>query len=186
MARFEKFLKDIKILEFPLYRQTFNWNCGTTAIHMILSFYGHDTHEDKIMKMAGVNKETGAPIEGLKKVLKNFNISFTESYNLSTKDLRDNIDKGCPALLQIQAWSKEDNPDWKNAWDNGHYTVCVGYTKNKLVFADPANIVKTWVSDGSLNARWHGWDDNEKKIGHWGLLITSKSKYSYDDIEEMT
>ena len=185
MARFEKYIKNAKVLEFPLYRQTYGWNCGTTAAHMILSFYGHDMHENKIMKMAGGSKEIGVPIEGIKKVLKNFGISFTEDFNISMDDLRKNIDKGCPTLLMIQAWTREDNPDWTNEWEQGHYTVCIGYDEDRLVFADPANINKVWLNDGALSSRWHGWDDKGKKIGHWGLLCTSKSKYSYEEMEEM-
>jgi ABC-type bacteriocin/lantibiotic exporter with double-glycine peptidase domain len=85
----------------------------------------------------------------------------------------------------IQAWTREDNPDWENEWDQGHYTVCIGYDKNRLFFSDPANIKKTWLSNGDLNSRWHGWDDNGKRIGHWGLLFLNKSKYSHDEVEEM-
>lgn len=185
MARFEKFLKETKILAFPLYRQTFGWNCGTTAAHMIMSFYDKDMHENKIMKIAGGSKEIGVPIEGLKKVFSKYGLSFDESSNLSTDDLRKNIDKGCPTLIMIQAWTREDNPDWKNEWDQGHYTVCIGYDENKIVFADPANIKKVWLTDGSLNSRWHGWSDDGKKIGHWGLLFTKTSKFSYEEMEEM-
>lgn len=185
MARLENYIKNSKVLEFPLFRQTFGWDCGTTALNMVLAFYGHDENAEVIIRATGAKPEAGTPIEGIKKAAKKYGLKFREDYNLSIDDLKKSIDDGKPVLIMIQAWTREDNPDWENEWDQGHYTVCIGYDKNRLFFSDPANIKKTWLSNGDLNSRWHGWDDNGKKVGHWGLVFLNKSKYSHDEVEEM-
>jgi ABC-type bacteriocin/lantibiotic exporter with double-glycine peptidase domain len=184
MARLQKFLENTKLLEFPGFRQTYDWNCGTTALNMILAFYGHDVNEIEIMDMANIDSSTGASIEGLKKVAKHYGLKFREGH-FTCDDLRKHIDNGWPTLIMIQAWSRIDNPDWINEWDQGHYTVNIGYSDEKLIFADPISIKRVFLTEGGLNSRWHGWDDNGHKLNHWGMVFTNKSKYSYEDIEEM-
>ena len=185
MARFQHYLKEAKELEFPHYRQAFDWNCGTTSMNMILSFYGHDVREDGLIKISKATPEEGAPIEGLKDIARKYGLKFKEG-TFTTNDLKRHIDMGWPTLLMIQAWSTQDNPDWANEWDQGHYTVCVGYDDNRLFFADPSSIHKTYIPIGALNSRWHGWDDNGKKINKWGIVFTNKSKFSFKDEEEVT
>jgi uncharacterized protein len=185
MSRLNSFLDNSIILPFPGFRQTFNWNCGTTSLNMILAFYGHDVNEDELIKISGANKKEGTPIEGLKIASKKYGLRFKEDFTMSTKDLRDNIDNGFPSLIMIQAWSLLDNPDWDNEWGQGHYIVNIGYTKDKFIFADPMSIKRVYVTESGLNSRWHGHDDNGKKIGKWGLTFLNKSKYMVNDIEEM-
>jgi ABC-type bacteriocin/lantibiotic exporter with double-glycine peptidase domain len=184
MGRLERYLKAAKSLKFPGFRQAYNWNCGTTAISMILAYMGIDVGEGEIMKLANVSKENGAPIEGLKKAAKHYGLKFKEGH-FTSKDLREHVDNGWPTLLMIQAWSSNENPpDWKNEWDQGHYTVCIGYDDERLFFADPINVKRTYLTDGELNSRWHGWDDEGKKINRWGIVFTKKGEFEYDQAEQ--
>jgi ABC-type bacteriocin/lantibiotic exporter with double-glycine peptidase domain len=185
MSRLKSFVEKTKILPFPGFKQSYDWNCGTTALNMILAYYDKDVYEEEIMAIAKVTKEDGTPIEGIKDVAKFFGIKFKESTNFTTDDLREHIDNGWPTLLMIQAWHKINNPDWDNEWDQGHYTICIGYDGKRLIFADPISIKKVFLTDAALNSRWHGWTDDGKKMGHWGIVFTNKSKYNYEDIEEM-
>ena len=184
MSRLQKYLKNSKILDFPGFRQTYEWNCGTTALNMVLAYFGNDINEVELIKATGSNKETGTPIEGIKKAAKQYGLKFKEG-SFTTEDLKEHIDKGWPTLIMIQAWSRQDNPDWKNEWDQGHYVDCVGYDEKRLYFADPMAIKRVFLTDSALNGRWHGWDDNGKKIRKWGIVFTNKSSYSYEDLEEM-
>lgn len=194
MARLENFLKYSKILDFPRFRQAFEWNCGSTALSMVLAYAGHDIAEHKIMdEVAKYTKkgteeglrESGVPIEGLKAVAKKYGLKFKEG-TLSITDLKENINKGWPTILLVQAWSWSDNPDWKNEWDHGHYTVFIGYDNKKVYFADPASAKTVYETEGGLMSRWHGWDDNDKKISRWGMTFMVAPKYSKDEVEEMT
>lgn len=184
MSRLTNFLDNAHILKFPGFRQTFEWNCGTTALNMVLAYYGYDVTESCIIKMSGANDKEGTPIEGMKKVAKSYGIQIKEG-KLSTSEIRDNIDKGYPSILLIQAWTKKIDPDWKNEWDQGHYTVVIGYDKNRLIFADPISIKRVFLSDGSLNSRWHGFDDDGKKISKWGMICKGTPSYDFQNIEEM-
>jgi len=184
MSRLERYLKTAKVLQFPGFRQNYEWSCGSTAMNMVLAYFGNDVNEKEIMDIAGSNSEIGTPIEGLKKVAKKYNIKFEEGH-FNIGKLKEFIDNGWPILLMIQAWTKSDNPNWKNEWDQGHYTVCIGYDEKRLYFADPISIKRVFLSYSGLNSRWHGWDDNGKKIQKWGMVFMEKSKYDYDDVEEM-
>jgi ABC-type bacteriocin/lantibiotic exporter with double-glycine peptidase domain len=183
MARLKQFLKKDNRLDFPGFRQAYEWNCGSTSLNMILAYFGHDVGEGEIIKAAHVSKETGAPIEGLKKVSKKYGLKFKEGH-FTINDLKKHIDNGWPTLLMIQAWKEDHNPDWNLEWDAGHYTVVIGYDDKEIFFADPINVKRTKLTNSELMSRWHGWDDEGKKINKWGIVYMGKGTFVYDEVEE--
>lgn len=148
MSKLKKFLEEVKILPFPAFKQSYDWNCGTTAMNMILSYYGYDVYEKEIMDIAKVTREDGTPIEGLKDVAKHFGLKYKESFNFSIDDLRGHVDNGWPTLIMIQAWHKIDNPDWDNEWDQGHYVNCLPPTMKVLTSNGYMNIEN--IKEGDL------------------------------------
>lgn len=184
MARLDKFLKNITMLEFPKYRQTDENDCGATAMHAVLAFYNIDVGKAEVVKVAGTNKEIGTPIEGIRKVAKRWGIKFKEG-KFTLETLKEHIKKGWPTLLMIQAWSRQENPDWKKEWDQGHYVIAIGFDDKKIYFEDPISIKRTYLTYAALNTRWHGWDDEGNKIYKWGIVFMNKSGFSFEDMEEM-
>ena len=184
MSRFLEFINNIKMLDFPEYRQPDGDSCGATAMHMILSYYGEDENLEVVEKIAGTNHEYGTPISGIKKVVEKYKIKYNEG-TFTIDDLKKNVDAGFPTLLMLQAWSIKDNVDWKNEWDQGHYVVVRGYSNKNIYFADPINIKIDYLSYDDLMERWHGWDDNNKKIYNWGIVFMKTGNYKFDATEEM-
>jgi hypothetical protein len=84
----------------------------------------------------------------------------------------------------IQAWVK-DQSELKN-WENGHYTVCIGYTRDELLFADPSLYDIGYIPNNKLLERWHDVDVGDKKYYQLGIAVYGKkSNFDLERIEEI-
>lgn len=166
-----------KILEFPLLRQAYNYDCGATAVQSVLDYYGVDAKEQSVMEIANT-KRSGTNISGLKKALRYFGLKYEEG-KMNIADLKKYINKKIPVIITLQAWTDKKDVDWKNDWKDGHYVVAIGYGKNKIYFEDPSCERITFLNFKQLEERWHDIDTKNKKVRNWGMAV-KRSKYSRD------
>src|SRR3989338_4435827 len=146
----------MKILDFPILRQTYDYDCGAKATEAVLGYYGLDIREEKIIKIAKTTKE-GTPINGIKKVAKKYNLKC-KAKEMNIEEIKDCINKNIPVILLLQAWTEKKKPNWKEDWVDGHYVVVIGYDKKKMYFEDPSSILRTYLNLKELKDRWHDED----------------------------
>ncbi|MBU0907687.1 MAG: C39 family peptidase [Nanoarchaeota archaeon] len=163
----------MKILNFPKLRQVYDHDCGSTAAQSVLAYYGIDIRGDRIMKLAKTSN-CGTPTKGILKVLRKYNLKCI-SQKMSISQVKRFLDKEIPVILLIQAWSAKKDVDWENDWNDGHYVVAIGYSKNKMYFEDPSPIERTYLTFNKLKKRWH---DIESSTGraHFNLGIAVYGK----------
>jgi len=164
-----------KILEFPILRQTYNYDCGAKAIQSVLVYYGIDVNEGNIMELANTNK-WGTSIAGLKKVARYFGLKYKDG-KMTIRDLKKSIDNKILVIIALQAWAGKKKINWEKDWEDGHYVVVIGYSNKKIYFADPSAISRTYLSINELRKRWHDVDVKRTKIIKWGMEI-HRNKYS--------
>jgi predicted double-glycine peptidase len=162
----------MKLLSFPEFRQTYNYDCGANALQTVLEYYGVDVREDKLMRLAGTNKNNGTPISGIIKVLKKNKLRFKVG-ELSIKKLKKYIDEKIPVIILLQAWTEKKKVDWEKDWKDGHYVVAIGYSKNKFYFQDPSSPNRTYLTYKEMEKRWHD-EDEDKRYVHYGIVVYGK------------
>jgi hypothetical protein len=114
------------------HQQTTDYTCGPSAVLSLLRFYGLEGDEMSIANEMGTNDEVGTTPEQMTDWLNKNNFTATYHRDGSLEDLRANLEKGMPTLVE---WS-----DW-----GGHWVMVVGYdTRNTeklsddvIFFADP-------------------------------------------------
>jgi ABC-type bacteriocin/lantibiotic exporter with double-glycine peptidase domain len=173
----------MKLLDFPTFRQTKNYDCGAIATQMVLAYFEIDVQGNKIIKETQCNK-SGTEIKNIIKTLSKYGLKC-KSEKMNIGILKKHIKDNQPIIIPLQAWTNKKNIDWKNNWSDGHYVVAIGYDKNKIYFADPSSIYKTYLKYEELEKRWHDQDVNEKKYINYGIAISGKSDYSYSKIIQM-
>ncbi len=157
-------------MKFPAFRQTYKYDCGAQALQCVFAYYGIDVREEKIMKMVGTNKSYGTHPEGIKKAAKEFGLKYKEG-KMNIKMLKKYIDRKIPVIIAIQAWSRDEDPDWENDWKDGHYVIPIGYTKKRIYFEDPLSIFRTYLSNEELEKRWHDVGEEKIKLINWGIAF---------------
>lgn len=172
----------IKILNFPNGRQSEKWSCGSSALQMVLQYYGIDVIERNLIKDLKTTEKKGTEISNIIKYLNDNNFKSESIENMTIDDLKKYINKKIPVIISIQAWKGDDKIKYENTWEHGHYTIVIGYTENEIILSDPSSNNLTYLTYNQLIKRWHDKDSSKKYINH-GIIINGKEpKYDKDKI----
>ncbi|MBS3080401.1 C39 family peptidase [Candidatus Pacearchaeota archaeon] len=169
----------MKILKFPSLRQTFEYDCGPTALQSVLLYYGIEKRKDEIIDIVGTDRHGTSP-QKMVKSIKKFGLKCKHG-KLTLRQVEKNLDKKIPVILLIQAWPYIDEPtvDWENEWRHGHYVIAIGYNKKGICFEDPFSFYRSYVTKEELLKRWHDIDARTKKKHlHFGIAVYGK-KHAY-------
>lgn len=182
-----------KLLHVPLYRQATNYTCGATCVISILRYadYMLDIREDNASKALGSNKNIGTTMVSMSDYLNAVKLDDEKRcfeseirQNMTIEDLVNEIDKGNPVICAIQAWSSDItetgdydlNAPYKDAWEDGHYAIAIGYNEENIFFMDPSTGgCYTYIPKDKLDDRWHDYDGKKLKNGtiyeHAGVVV---------------
>ena len=167
----------MKILEYPETRQTFNFDCGANALVSTLVFCGIEEREDRVAALARTTK-AGTSTEGILRVMDYYGLPHAARERMQPVDLRNAVDEGHPTLVTLQAY-RESNQPYRGLWQDGHWTVAIGYDEHRIFFEDPSAFHRTWLADEELRQRWH--DVNHgKRIFSWGCTVEVAGQYHHD------
>jgi hypothetical protein len=131
------------IAKFPLFEQPDGVTCGPTAAKMVLKYYGKDIDLKEIRKKAKTdiyvkgNIEIGGTCpEYEEQAIEYFGIPC-QLKTMTLNEVKWYVSKNKPVLIVIRSD--------KNMW---HWVVVIGYTKNKMICADPGGGL--WRPDNDL------------------------------------
>jgi hypothetical protein len=73
--------------------------------------------------------------------------------------VKEEVDRGSPVLVALQAWARGPEDYLLGRWDSGHYAVVVGYDAHRVYFADPSTMGNyTYVGKEEFLARWYDFE----------------------------
>lgn len=174
---------NIKLLDFPQLRQSFEYNCGSKALQGVLIYYGIEIREELLMKDAHTESKKGTLIEGIETTLKKYKLEY-DSRSMSIEDLEKYLNEKNPVLVLLQAWADND-PDYQNYYDDSHWVVAIGYDNDNIYFEDPYAFKRTFLSKEELLQRWHAELEN-KIIKNHGIAVYGKNpEYDSDEVIHM-
>jgi len=168
----------------PLTRQSTNWTCGVAALQSVLRYFSvDDIREDNLTKELLAGPAHGTRYFDIMRVAKLRGLTIDERREKTLDDLKRDIDSGKPVLVCYQAWVEEvdegDSWDWEERWDDGHYSVVVGYDSERFFLMDPSTLgCYAYIPFPEFEARWHDIDgvDDEIRLIHWGLSFTKQDR----------
>jgi len=112
----------MKIISVPNIRQTYNYDCGATALQIILVYYGIEIRKDHIIKATKTSKN-GASIKEIVKAANKYGLK-TSSKEMNINDIKDYIKENIPVILSLQAWTQKKT-NWEDNRTDGHYVVAI-------------------------------------------------------------
>ncbi len=182
-------VKAIKI-NLPEVRQEEDWSCGAAVLLSVLLHYGKGPLTEKMVGDKLKMDETGTDPFQIKRVLMHYKIKFREYRDMTIEQLKQNVSKGYPVLIMLQAWG--DNPELytccKADCEDGHWLIAIGYDKDNIYFEDPVlDVSRGYISIKELDARWHDYEylsekdskaRNRYHSDHYGIAITVRRQGS--------
>ena len=87
---------------------------------------------------------------------------------------------GYTIIVDLQAWrDPKASPDWRTAWEDGHYVVLVGLDKHFVYAMDPSTLgAYTYLPLHELTERWHDYESRHgvrKEYHQLAIFIRGKA-----------
>lgn len=164
-----------KVLNFPILRQAFSYDCGAVCVQSVLAYYGIEVRESKLFPILFQNKtrNKGVDIRNMTEAFDHFGLTCTLRKGMSIEELTRYIDKGVPVIILLQAWAVNEVENWRRHYTDGHYVVAVGRVDDNVIFEDPALMNRAYLTVDELRERWHGLDDDDRpEPESVGLVVT--------------
>ncbi len=136
------------MIKLKLFKQSKGY-CGPASLKMALSVYGINKSEKYLAKLTKSSRSKGCSEENITNVAKMFGLKSKIKKRSSISEVKKLVNKGIPVIV-----------NWFSPQEAGHYSVVVGFDKNKIVLADPhfGKIVKKDIS--WFEGRWFDvWND---------------------------
>tara|TARA_Y100000034_G_C6619179_1_gene269908 strand:- start:85 stop:528 length:444 start_codon:yes stop_codon:yes gene_type:complete len=135
--------------------------CGPASLKMVLSIYGINKSENELAKLTKTSRKKGCDEKDIVKVAKKLGLKGYVKKNSSIFEIKKLVNKGIPVIV-----------DWFSPEEAGHYSVVVGFEKDKILIADPHfGKVKKYRIDW-FEERW--FDMPFKKIIKKEIIVITK------------
>jgi predicted double-glycine peptidase len=167
-----------QLVGIPDVMQVNEYSCGPAAVQAILSYYGVWGYQADFAKELGTSPDQGTHPVKMTAYLKKWGLDAKLVKGLKPADLRRYVDQGVPVIVDFQAWGVPAGKDYKNEWEDGHYTIVLGYDRTGFFMEDPSLLGTIgYLSEKELNRRWHDYEvEGGKRVDNYGLAIVVKGK----------
>ena len=155
------------LLPVPLVSQARPWSCGAAALMAALLYFGvYDDPESTLDAALGVTPEEGTRVDSIVAEARRYGLQADAHVGLTLEDLERGLSRGDVVIVALQAWATSAVTDWRADWEDGHYVVVVGVSRDRVYVMDPS--VRTgygYLTRDQFVQRWHDYDlDRGKKI----------------------
>jgi predicted double-glycine peptidase len=164
------------MIELPVGRQTFDFDCGAKALQIVMAHYGIDIPEGELMEELRCDAD-GTPVQNMIAVAEAKGFEVIAQCGLSLEEVKQSVDAKHPVIVLVQAWAERymTLEDWKEDNDDGHYVIVIAHHGGVIVFEDPSSFHRTWLTEEEFVARWHDVDPRtQQKLEHFGLVLLGK------------
>ncbi len=148
------------LLPVPLVSQARPWSCGAAALMAALVYFGvYDDAESVLDAELGVTPEDGTRVDRIVAEARRYGLQADARVGLTFGDLERGLSRGEVVIVALQAWATKAVTDWRTNWEDGHYVVVVGLSRDRVYVMDPS--VRTgyaYLTRDQFLARWHDYD----------------------------
>jgi ABC-type bacteriocin/lantibiotic exporter with double-glycine peptidase domain len=149
-----------RLLPVPLISQAHPWSCGAAALMAALVYFGvFDEAESRLDDEVGADPKNGTRVTRIVAEARRFGLQAEAHTGMTLDDLGREVARGSVVIAAIQAWPDQKVADWSASWEDGHYVVVVGLSRERVFVMDPS--VRTgyaYLRRPDFMARWHDYE----------------------------
>lgn len=132
-----------------------------------LVYFGvYDDAESILDAELGVTPEEGTRVDRIVAEARRYGLQADARVGLTIEDLERGLSRGDVVIVALQAWATKAVTDWRTNWEDGHYVVVVGLSRDRVYVMDPS--VRTgyaFLTRDQFVQRWHDYDlDRGRRI----------------------
>lgn len=180
-------------LRVPLVRQATDFSCGVASVLSVLAYFQkEDTYEAALYRKLKVDPSIGVEQKPMLKMFRDYGLRPELKDDMTLSDVRAALAQNAPIIIDYQAWPSEPAPggmprDWRNTWEEGHYSVIVGMDQEYAYLMDPSVLGSyTYIPIQEFEDRWHNWEPRrlphgrtrEIHVNHSGIIVRGDAPQS--------
>jgi predicted double-glycine peptidase len=162
----------------PDVMQHNNYTCGVASAQCVLQYYGQWGYQDEMGKAMGTTSAQGTHPVHITQYLTKQGLDAKIVEGMSLGDLEKVVDEGALTIIDYQAYRDKPSIDYATDWEDGHYSVVVGYDKSKIYIEDPSMLGSVgFLGREELETRWRDYElENGKRRPYvrMGIVVHGK------------
>ncbi|MBF0543406.1 MAG: C39 family peptidase [Candidatus Riflebacteria bacterium] len=174
----DSLVPDVYIDGVPDVEQMNSYSCGPAAFQCVLHYFGQDGFQEDYAKALGTTPDNGTHETLLAKGLVKAKLNATIVTGMTREQLKEYIRNRNLVIIDYQAWSENTVSDYSKDWDDGHYSVAIGYNKDVLFIEDPMLLGTVgYLPWDEFEKRWHDFDTENgqrREYVHMGIVVTGR------------
>jgi len=159
--------------------QSNSWSCGVGAVQAVMTYYGQWGYQDTYAKELGTSEDQGTHPARMTEFFNKRGLRAELREGLTVAELRRFVDQGVPVIVDFQAWGKPGT-DYRQAWEEGHYCVVVGYDRRGFYLEDPSLLgTLGFLEYADFERRWRDYEIEDGKRRPYvraGIVVKGKKK----------
>ncbi len=113
------------MIKLKLFKQS-KGCCGPASLKMVLSSYGINKSEKYLAKLTKTSRTKGCYEKNIVEASEKLGLKGYVKQNSSIKEIEQLVKKKIPVIV-----------NWFSPEEGSHYSVIVGFEKDKIILADP-------------------------------------------------
>ena len=162
-------------LKVPDVRQSNDYSCGSSSLLSILYYYNKfDGNESELSKELKTNSKDGTKPQNIVNVAKKYGLNPRLKQHSNIEELKAEVSKGNPVIVNYQAWSDKDKTEeeWQKDYSDGHYSVLIGFKGDDIILEDPSVLGKRIkIPVDEFMNRWHDKEASGKKTFRMSIVF---------------
>ncbi|MCA9363685.1 C39 family peptidase [Candidatus Kaiserbacteria bacterium] len=134
----------MKTLEVPYFKQDTPYDCGPTALQMVLAYHGMHDSEKHLARLLHTNSTVGTRRQEMYELAVELGFHCYVNNEANFHEIRFLLDLGVPPIVRFVEPDGEED----------HYGVVVGSTEHALTLHDPWNGPEILYTEADFVGRW--------------------------------
>lgn len=147
------------MLRLPFYRQQEDFDCGPTALKMVLAYFGTRVPVRRLCRSMRTTAKTGTTRRAMLAEARRRGLRASARSGLGVADLRRAGSSGYPVIVNYLMPVDEVN----------HYAVVAGFRGRDIVLWDPDRGSRFHLPIREFNRRWQGLHGGWH--AGWGMIV---------------
>jgi predicted double-glycine peptidase len=167
-----------RLVGIPDVMQMNDYSCGVASVQAVAQYYGTWGYQDEFARELGTTPKNGTHPSRIVAYLRKLGLEASLEEGMTIDDLKRQVDAGVPVIIDYQAWGEPAGKDYAKEWEDGHYSIVVGYSGDRLMIEDPSLLGTTGeLTATELMTRWHDYETENGKRREYrqaGIVVRGK------------
>lgn len=157
-------IPEVYLAGIPDVCQINSWYCGPASAQAVGMRHGIDDWQEEWAKEMKTTPENGTTPLDMLTCLEDAGLEARLFENMTIEELKEHLRHHRSVIVDYQAWPDEAVSDRSAQWEDGHYSVVLGFNQDVIFIEDPSLLGSVgFIPWKDFSERWHDYEIEDGK-----------------------